>query len=173
MRELRDADPRSRRTIAALRALLVASIIVPALLFAAAAWQSRREVLAAASEAVETSVALLQANSLAVLDAEPKPAAAPASASANAAALRKTLAQLEARLEGLRSVWALQGGHSVAVLRRDGTVLAHYPPLPASPGALDAAFAAAVAEAPRGGLYWARHPPDGIPRLVAYRPLGA
>jgi signal transduction histidine kinase/CheY-like chemotaxis protein len=62
---------------------------------------------------------------------------------------------------------------SVGLLRSDGSILAHYPPLPPAleqPGSARG-LAVAIEQDPRSGEYVSTSPGDEIPRLFAYRRL--
>ena len=159
--------------IAALRAMLIGAIVVPAALFAAAAWQSRQQVLEAAASNVESTAGLLAGHALEVVKEHAARSGPRLEASRldRSEAMRAALQRLDAALGEFGSIWPREEGRAMALYRRDGLTLARYPNVLPEPS-VDPEFSAAAARHPESGRYWARLQPDGVVRLVAYRKLG-
>src|SRR5687767_14237344 len=121
--------------IAALRAMLVGAIVVPAVLFAAAAWQSRQQVLEAAANSVESTAGLLASHALEVVT-EYAPRSGPrleASLLERSDGMRTALQRLDVALGEFGSIWPREEGRAMTLYRRDGLTLARYPNLRPEP----------------------------------------
>jgi signal transduction histidine kinase len=164
---MRVADKAVERAVPRARAykmLVMAALLVPALLFAAVAWQDRRGGLREAAEDAAQAAAILQQHALSVLEAH------------GLVAGRADDVILAAIDPGyFTGFWRSVGQSRDAVaglVREDGTILARNPSLPPDVVAPfpDAPMAQAVRKA-HEGVFRARSSIDGVERFYAFRKL--